>query len=107
MSDDLVDCTVSSAPPSVLDELIAIRECACAEDERLRREGATQVTMVVSTGLETLDRLILELEDREAQIAILASVVADQARDCRRAWRIAAVNTGITIGVTALIWWVG
>jgi hypothetical protein len=48
---------------SILDQLRDVRECATAEDERLRRAGATQVECSLGMPMETLDAIILHLED--------------------------------------------
>lgn len=50
---------------TVVDQLRTVREVAMSEDERLRREGARLVECQLTIPLADLDRIILEIEERD------------------------------------------
>jgi hypothetical protein len=80
MSEKTVDYTMTpDASTVMLDYLRDVREAANDHDEQLRRSGARQVEIVASCRLQTLDYMILALEE-SAEAVIRAEAEAARAR---------------------------
>jgi hypothetical protein len=79
----MVDYTVTPEPPTVLDQLRAIRDFACEKDEELRRDGATEIECVASLSMTMLDVLIVHLEDQQQALRTAHRVITVQ---CRSYW---------------------